>query len=123
MATASSDLSGRRILLIISGSVAAYKSLELIRRLRDTGADVRCILTQGGAQFITPLSVASLSENKVHTDLFSLTDESEMGHIRLARDCDLVLIAPASANIISAPRTALPTISPARCCLRPTSPS
>ena len=102
MATASSsDLTGRRILLIISGSVAAYKSLELIRRLRDTGADVRCILTQGGAQFITPLSVASLSENKVHTDLFSLTDESEMGHIRLARDCDLVLIAPASANIIS----------------------
>ncbi len=100
MATASHDLSGRRILLIISGGIAAYKGLELIRRLRDTGADVRCILTSGGAQFITPLSVAALSENKVHTDIFSLTDESEMGHIRLARDCDLVLIAPASANMI-----------------------
>jgi phosphopantothenoylcysteine decarboxylase / phosphopantothenate---cysteine ligase len=101
MATVSSDLSGRRVLLIISGGIAAYKSLDLIRRLRDAGADVRCILTSGGAQFITPLSVAALSENKVHTDIFSLTDESEMGHIRLARDCDLVLIAPASANIIA----------------------
>lgn len=100
MASASDNLAGRRILLIISGGIAAYKGLELIRRLRDTGADVRCILTSGGAQFITPLSVAALSENKVHTDLFSLTDESEMGHIRLARDCDLVLIAPASANLI-----------------------
>lgn len=100
MATASYNLSGRRILLIISGGIAAYKSLELIRRLRDTGADVRCILTRGGAEFITPLSVAALSENKVHTDLFSLTDESEMGHIRLARDCDIVLVAPASAHII-----------------------
>lgn len=94
-------LSGRRVLLIISGGIAAYKSLDLIRRLRDTGLDVRCILTSGGAQFITPLSVAALSENKVHTDIFSLTDESEMGHIRLARECDLVLIAPASANIIA----------------------
>lgn len=89
------------MLLIISGGIAAYKSLDLIRRLRDTGLDVRCILTSGGAQFITPLSVAALSENKVHTDIFSLTDESEMGHIRLARECDLVLIAPASANIIA----------------------
>lgn len=95
------NLSGRRVLLIISGGIAAYKSLELIRRLRDTGADVRCILTSGGAEFITPLSVAALSENKVHTDLFSLTDESEMGHIRLARDCDVVLVAPASANMIA----------------------
>ncbi|MBI1215348.1 MAG: bifunctional phosphopantothenoylcysteine decarboxylase/phosphopantothenate--cysteine ligase CoaBC [Alphaproteobacteria bacterium] len=101
MATTSQNLSGLRILLIISGSVAAYKSLDLIRRLRDEGADVRCILTSGGAQFITPLSVASLSENKAYTDLFSLTDEQEMGHIRLARDCDLVLVAPASANIIA----------------------
>lgn len=94
-------LAGRRVLLIISGGIAAYKSLDLIRRLRDTGLDVRCILTSGGAQFITPLSVAALSENKVHTDIFSLTDESEMGHIRLARECDLVLIAPASANILA----------------------
>lgn len=94
-------LSGRRILLVISGGIAAYKALELIRRLRDHGADVRCILTEGGAHFITPLSVAALSVNKVYTDLFSLTDEQEMGHIRLARDCDLVLVAPASANMIA----------------------
>lgn len=94
-------LSGRRILLIISGGIAAYKSLDLIRRLRDQGADVRCVLTRGGAEFITPLSVGALSENKVYTDLFSLTDEQEMGHIRLARDCDLVLVAPASANMIA----------------------
>lgn len=94
-------LAARRILLIISGSIAAYKSLDLIRRLRDEGADARCILTRGGAEFITPLSVAALSENKVYTDLFSLTDEQEMGHIRLARDCDLVLVCPASASMIA----------------------
>lgn len=94
-------LAHRRILLIIAGSIAAYKSLDLIRRLREAGADVRCILTRGGAQFITPLSVAALSENHVYTDLFSLTDEQEMGHIRLARDCDLVLVAPASANLMA----------------------
>lgn len=96
-----SNLSGRRILLIISGGISAYKSLDLIRRLREQGADVRCILTKGGAEFITPLSVGALSESKVYTDLFSLTDEQEMGHIRLARDCDLVLVAPASANMIA----------------------
>lgn len=99
--TAQRRLASRRILLIISGSIAAYKSLDLIRRLRDEGAEVRCILTRGGAEFITPLSVAALSEQKVYTDLFSLTDEQEMGHIRLARDCDLVLAAPASANLIA----------------------
>lgn len=101
MNTITTKLSGRRILLIISGGIAAYKSLDLIRRLRDQGADVRCVLTRGGAEFITPLAVAALSENKAYTELFSLTDESEMGHIRLARDCDLVLVAPASANLIS----------------------
>lgn len=94
-------LAARRILLVISGSIAAYKSLDLIRRLRDEGTDVRCILTRGGAEFITPLSVAALSENKVYTELFSLTDEQEMGHIRLARDCDLVLVCPASASMIA----------------------
>lgn len=99
--TTATHLTARRILLIISGSIAAYKSLDLIRRLRDAGADVRCILTRGGAEFITPLSVAALSENKVYSDLFSLTDEQEMGHIRLARDCDLVLVAPASASMIA----------------------
>lgn len=95
------NLAHRRILLIISGGIAAYKSLDLIRRLRERGADVRCILTHGGAQFITPLAVSALSENKVYADLFSLTDEQEMGHIRLARDTDLVLVAPASANLMA----------------------
>ncbi len=101
MATLSQNLHSRRILLIISGGIAAYKSLDLIRRLRDEGADVRCVLTKGGAEFITPLSVGALSENKVFSDIFSLTDEQEMGHIRLARDCDLVLVAPATAHIIA----------------------
>src|SRR5690606_677170 len=94
-------LDGKRILLIISGGIAAYKSLDLIRRLRERGAAVRCILTRGGAQFVTPLAVAALSEEKVYTDLFSLTDESEMGHIRLSREADLVVVAPASADLLA----------------------
>ncbi|WP_404382772.1 bifunctional phosphopantothenoylcysteine decarboxylase/phosphopantothenate--cysteine ligase CoaBC [Caenispirillum salinarum] len=94
-------LDGRRILLIISGGIAAYKSLDLIRRLRDRGAAVRCILTKGGAQFVTPLSVAALSEEKVYQDLFSLTDEAEMGHIRLSREADLVLVAPGTADLMA----------------------
>lgn len=97
----SQTLAGRRILLVIAGGIAAYKSLDLIRRLRERGADVRGVLTQGGAQFITPLSVASLSENPVYTDLWSLKDETEMGHIRLSREADLIIIAPASANIMA----------------------
>ena len=92
---------GRRILLVISGGIAAYKSLELIRRLRERGASVRTLLTRGGAQFVTPLSVGALCEDKVYTDLFSLTDEAEMGHIRLARDADMVVAAPASANLLA----------------------
>lgn len=96
-----STLYNRRILLIISGGIAAYKSLELIRRLREAGASVRCVLTQGGAQFVTPLSVSALSEDKVYSDLWSLTDEAQMGHIRLSREADLVLVAPASANMIA----------------------
>ncbi|HEX6958641.1 MAG TPA: bifunctional phosphopantothenoylcysteine decarboxylase/phosphopantothenate--cysteine ligase CoaBC [Ferrovibrio sp.] len=94
-------LDGKRILLVISGGIAAYKSLDLIRRLRERGAAVRCILTEGGAAFVTPLSVAALSEEKVFMDLFSLTDESEMGHIRLSREADLVVVAPASADILA----------------------
>jgi phosphopantothenoylcysteine decarboxylase/phosphopantothenate--cysteine ligase len=94
-------LHSRRILLIVSGGIAAYKSLELIRRLREQGARVRCVLTQGGAQFVTPLSVAALSEDKVYGDLWSLTDEQQMGHIRLSREADLVVVAPASANLIA----------------------
>lgn len=96
-----SQMSGRRVLLIISGGIAAYKSLELIRRLRESGASVRCVLTEGGAKFITPLSIAALSEQPVYTDLFSLTDEQEMGHIRLSREADLVVVAPGSANLIA----------------------
>jgi phosphopantothenoylcysteine decarboxylase / phosphopantothenate---cysteine ligase len=96
-----SILNGKRILLIISGGIAAYKCLELIRRLRERGASVRCILTEGGAQFVTPLSVAALSEDKVYTELWSLTDEAEMGHIRLSREADLVVVAPASADILA----------------------
>jgi phosphopantothenoylcysteine decarboxylase / phosphopantothenate---cysteine ligase len=94
-------VSGKRILLIISGGIAAYKCLELIRRLRDRDVQLHCVLTSGGAQFVTPLSVAALSEGKVYSDLFSLTDESEMGHIQLSRDADLLVVAPASADIIA----------------------
>jgi phosphopantothenoylcysteine decarboxylase/phosphopantothenate--cysteine ligase len=94
-------LAGKRILLIISGGIAAYKCLELIRRLREQGAAVRCILTKAAEQFVTPLSVAALSEDKVYRDLFSLTDEAEMGHIQLSRDADLLVVAPASADILA----------------------
>ena len=94
-------LQGRRILLIISGGIAAYKSLELIRRLRDQGALVRCVMTEAARQFVTPLSVAALSEDKVYGELWSLTDESEMGHIRLSREADLVVVAPATADLIA----------------------
>ncbi len=94
-------LAGKRILLIVSGGIAAYKSLDLIRRLRERGAAVRCVLTHGGAQFVTPLSLAALSEDKVYADIFSLTDESEMGHLRLSQEADLVVVAPASADILA----------------------
>lgn len=95
------DLRGKKLLLIIAGGIAAYKVLEVIRRGREAGLEIRSILTVGGAQFVTPLSVAALTENKVYQDLFSLTDESEMGHIRLVREADLILVAPASADIIA----------------------
>lgn len=94
-------LNGKRILLIIAGGIAAYKCLELIRRLKERGATVRCILTKSGAEFVTPLSVSTLSEHKVYKDLFSLTDESEIGHIRLSREADLLVVAPATANILA----------------------
>ena len=94
-------LQGRRILLVIAGGIAAYKSLELVRRLRERGATVRCILTRAAQEFVTPLSVSTLSRERVFTDLFSLTDEHEIGHIRLARDCDLVVVAPATADLVT----------------------
>jgi phosphopantothenoylcysteine decarboxylase/phosphopantothenate--cysteine ligase len=97
----SKTLENKSVLLVISGGIAAYKSLELIRLIRKSGGNVRCILTSGGAQFITPLSVSSLSENETYTDLFSLKDETEMGHIRLSREADLIVVAPASANMIA----------------------
>ncbi len=98
---AMSRLVGRTVLLVISGGIAAYKALELIRLLRKDGAQVRCILTKGGSEFVTPLSVSALSEHPVYTDLFSLKDESEMGHIRLSREADLVVVAPASADLLA----------------------
>jgi len=91
----------KRILLIISGGIAAFKALELIRLLRGRGDRVACVLTRNGAQFVTPLSLQALSESKVYTDLFSLTDESEMGHIQLSRSADLIVVAPASADILA----------------------
>lgn len=90
-----------KLLLIITGSIAAYKSLELIRRAREAGHEVTGILTAGGAQFITPMAVSALTERKTYTDLWSLKDEVEMGHIRLAREHDAILIAPASADFIA----------------------
>ena len=97
----SESLRGKRVLLIIGGGISAYKCLEAIRRLREAGARVRVIVTRAGLEFVTPLSLATLSGEKVHTDLFDLTDEVEIGHIRLARDTDLVVVAPATANLIA----------------------
>ncbi|MCH2393407.1 bifunctional phosphopantothenoylcysteine decarboxylase/phosphopantothenate--cysteine ligase CoaBC [Oceanibaculum sp.] len=94
-------LAGKRILLIVSGGIAAYKSLELVRRLRERGAAVRCAMTASAEQFVTPLSLQALTEDKVYRDLFSLTDESEMGHINLSRQADLIVVAPATANILA----------------------
>ena len=94
-------LSGQRVLLVIGGGIAAYKSLDLIRRLRERGASVRCILTAGAQQFVTPLAAASLSGEHAHTDLFDRDDEADIGHIRLARDADVVVVAPATANLMA----------------------
>ncbi|CDZ62086.1 Phosphopantothenoylcysteine decarboxylase/phosphopantothenate--cysteine ligase [Neorhizobium galegae bv. orientalis] len=95
------ELSGKRILLIISGGIAAYKSLDLIRRLRERGASVRPIMTKAAQEFITPLAVGALSASHVYIDLFSREDEQDVGHIRLARDNDLVIVAPASADLMA----------------------
>ena len=92
---------GKSVLLIIGGGVAAYKALLLIRLLKTAGVGVRAVLTAGGAQFVTPLSVGALSGEKVFTDLFDLTDEAEMGHIQLSRAADLVVVAPATADLMA----------------------
>jgi phosphopantothenoylcysteine decarboxylase/phosphopantothenate--cysteine ligase len=94
-------MSRARILLVISGGIAAYKSLELIRRLRDRGATVRVVMTAAAQQFISPLSAATLSGQPIRDELFSLTDEAAIGHIELSRAADLVVVAPASANILA----------------------
>ncbi|MFN7398664.1 MAG: bifunctional phosphopantothenoylcysteine decarboxylase/phosphopantothenate--cysteine ligase CoaBC [Sandaracinobacter sp.] len=92
---------GKRILLVIGGGIAAYKALELIREIRRAGGRVTPVLTKGGAQFVTPLSAGSLAENKVYADLFDLTDEAEMGHIQLSRSADLVVVCPATADLMA----------------------
>ena len=94
-------LAGKRILLIIGGGIAAYKSLDLIRRLKERGAAVTPVLTRAGTEFVTPLSVSALAGGKVHTDLFDLTDEAEMGHIQLSRVADLIVVAPATADLMA----------------------
>ena len=94
-------LAGKRILLIIGGGIAAYKSLELIRRLQDQGASVTPVLTRAGEEFVTPLSVSALAGAAVHRDLFDLTTEAEMGHIQLSRSADLVVVAPATADLMA----------------------
>ena len=94
-------LAGKSILLIVTGGIAAYKTPELVRLLKSEGADVRCVLTRAGAEFVTPLTLAAVSGNAVHQDLFSLTIESEMGHIQLSRLADVTVIAPATANTLA----------------------
>ena len=95
------SIDGKRILLIIGGGIAAYKCLDLIRRLRERGYLVRAIMTMAAQQFITPLSVGALTADKVFDDLFSREDEQDVGHIRLARDCDLIVVAPATADLMA----------------------
>ena len=95
------SLVGKRLLLILSGGIAAYKSLDLIRRLRERGARVTPVMTAGAQAFITPLAVGALTATPVYTELFSREDEQDVGHIRLARDCDLVVIAPATADLMA----------------------
>jgi phosphopantothenoylcysteine decarboxylase/phosphopantothenate--cysteine ligase len=94
-------LAERRVLLIVGGGIAAYKALELVRALAQRGIGARAILTRAGAEFVTPLSLAALTGEKVYTDLFSLTDEAEMGHIELSRSADLVVVAPATADLMA----------------------
>jgi phosphopantothenoylcysteine decarboxylase/phosphopantothenate--cysteine ligase len=92
---------GKTILLIVGGGIAAYKACELVRLIRKAGGSVRCVLTAGGAQFITPMTLAALSEQPVHTSLWDLKDEAEMGHIQLSREADLVVICPATADLLA----------------------
>ena len=90
-----------RILLGVSGGIAAYKACELVRLIRKAGGSVRCVLTAGGAQFVTPMTLAALSEQPVHTSLWDLKEEVEMGHIQLSREADLVVVCPATAGLMA----------------------
>ncbi|AOL22491.1 phosphopantothenoylcysteine decarboxylase / phosphopantothenate--cysteine ligase [Erythrobacter litoralis] len=92
---------GPKILLVVGGGIAAYKSLELVRLIRKGGGDVTCVVTKGGQQFVTPMSLAALSENQVYTSLFDLKNEVEMGHIQLSREADLVVVCPATADLVA----------------------
>ncbi len=92
---------GKQVLLIVAGGIAAYKAIELLRLIRKAGGQVTCVLTKGGAQFVTPLTLQAISENKVFEDIFSLSDENEMGHIQLSRAADLVVVAPATADLLA----------------------
>jgi phosphopantothenoylcysteine decarboxylase/phosphopantothenate--cysteine ligase len=94
-------MQGKRILLIVGGGIAAYKACELVRLIRKAGATVRCVLTTSGAQFVTPMTLAALSEQPVHTSLWDLKDEVEMGHIQLSREADLVVVCPATADLLA----------------------
>nr|WP_323760685.1 flavoprotein [Maricaulis sp.] len=100
-------MADKSILLIIGGGIAAYKALELIRTLKKRGIASRCILTRAGSEFVTPLSVSALSGDKVYGELFNLTDEAEMGHIELSRSADLVVVAPATADLMAKAATGL----------------
>ncbi len=97
----SARMTGPRILLVVGGGIAAYKSCELVRLIRKGGGEVTCVLTEGGSQFVTPMALAALSENKVYTSLFDLKDEVEMGHIQLSREADLVVVCPATADLLA----------------------
>jgi phosphopantothenoylcysteine decarboxylase/phosphopantothenate--cysteine ligase len=101
MATAEPKVSVPKVLLVVGGGIAAYKSCELVRLIRKGGGDVTCVLTKGGQQFVTPMSLAALSENQVHTSLFDLKNEVEMGHIELSREADLVVVCPATADLMA----------------------
>ena len=92
---------GKRVLLIVGGGIAAYKACELVRLIRKSGGSVRCVLTRSGAEFVTPMTLAALSEQPVHSSLWDLKDEVEMGHIQLSREADLVLICPATADLLA----------------------
>ena len=94
-------MQGRRVLLIVGGGIAAYKACELVRLIRKGGGSVRCVLTKAGAEFVTPMTLAALSEQPVHTSLWDLKDEVEMGHIQLSREADLVLVCPATADLLA----------------------